>query len=202
MPLTYTGRLVKPGNGAHPSLIDIAVGLSRQPRFAGQTRRQWSVLDHTLFGDELIKLEPTWNREAPAPAGLRGFRLAWLLHDAHEAITGDVPTDVKRDTTLGKAQVMLDGEIMDAFYPGGIAQWGWWHDFVKDIDRKCLLAEAAVVGPPAAAATFDAPDPVAAKLLEDQVCQPNPLLGVPPYEVDQRAHPAVQAYIQRMLELL
>src|SRR4051812_13725749 len=96
MPLTYTGRAVKPGSTVHPSMIDIAVGISRQPRFAGQGKRWFSVLDHSLFVDEIVK------RASSVPilgdddeVARKQWRLAVLLHDAHESMTGDVPTDFK-----------------------------------------------------------------------------------------------------------
>lgn len=206
MPLTYTGRTVNPGNGAHPSLIDIAVGLSRQPRFAGQTRRWWSVLDHTLFGDELIKQD--MGNAVPLGSSVRDLRLAWLLHDAHEAITADVPTDVKKDTLLGQRQDELDMDIARAFYPGGIGMWPTHRSWVKNYDRRCLLAEAHVVGPPAGSLHFDAPDQKDTELLQHIVSTPLniiprvPGLGVPPSALGQHEHPAVREYLNRMLELL
>lgn len=149
MPYTFTGRSVKPGHLTHPSLIDIAVGLSRQPRFAGQGRRWFSVLDHSLFCDELVKREEAvpviGNDDVDAK---RLWRIAVLLHDAHEAITGDIPTTFK-SAEMRLAQVELDQIIAHAFYPGG---WSWYgsqtvHDAIKRIDRRALVAEARIVGP-------------------------------------------------------
>lgn len=194
MPLTYTGRNVKPGNGAHPSLIDIAVGLSRQPRFAGQTRRWWSVLDHTLFGDELMRHRVDTASE---------LRLAWLLHDAHEAITGDVPTDVKKLTELGMIQDGLDYRILEAYYPAWDQNGRWTrdHDEVKAIDKRCLLAEAHVVGPPAAADYFEEPDDTDAAVLRI-LLETTLWIGAPPYRQGQEKHPAVREYLARMNELM
>jgi 5'-deoxynucleotidase YfbR-like HD superfamily hydrolase len=101
MPMTHSGVLVTPGNGVAPPLVDIALGLSRQPRFGGQTRRWWSVLDHSLFVADLAAREG------------RGLRviLALLLHDAHEALTGDIPTSLKKDD-MRDVQASLDERIM------------------------------------------------------------------------------------------
>jgi hypothetical protein len=53
----------------------IALGLSRQRRWLGQTRRPLSVLEHSC---------------AVALASPRRLMLPGLLHDAHEAFTGDI----------------------------------------------------------------------------------------------------------------
>jgi hypothetical protein len=53
----------------------IALGLSRQRRWLGQTRRPLSVLEHSC---------------AVALASPRRLMLPGLLHDAHEAVTGDI----------------------------------------------------------------------------------------------------------------
>lgn len=56
-------------------LNDIAVSLARTMRFNGQTMRPLSVLEHSFV---VMKLAPP------------RLRLAALLHDAHEALTGDI----------------------------------------------------------------------------------------------------------------
>lgn len=195
MPLTYTGRNVKPGNGVHPSLVDIAVGLSRQPRFAGQTRRWWSVLDHTLFGAALI-------RQDMAGYWAERLELAWLLHDAHEAITGDIPTPLKTDE-LRKTQELLDDAIYGAFHP----KWKhiadeqhWLAGEVKRTDRRTLAAEAQVAAGFNDSAAFGWPNTSDVVLLEEML--QGPLLGKPPLEQNAPDHPAVQEYINRMIELM
>jgi hypothetical protein len=137
MPMTHSGVLVTPGNGVAPPLVDIALGLSRQPRFGGQTRRWWSVLDHSLFVADLAAREG------------RGLRviLALLLHDAHEALTGDIPTSLKTDD-MRDVQASLDERIMREYFPGGAEAYLVLHGIVKAYDRRALLAEARLVGPP------------------------------------------------------
>lgn len=206
MPLTYTGRHVKPDGATHPSQIDIAVGLSRQPRFAGQGSRWFSVLDHSLFCDELVKRAPfMWaafgDTEEEAQ---RGWRLAMLLHDAHEAITADVPTDFKTPALKGY-QSSLDSHIFTAFSPWVRFKAGWEEE-VKHIDRRALVAEAQVVGPPVAkerileafGATDDMYDD--SVLLEELLLRPE--FGTTPHKWNQESHPGVQEYLKRLQELI
>lgn len=204
MPLTYTGRVVRPGGTTHPSLIDIAVGMSRQPRFAGQGKHWWSVLDHSLFCDELVKMLDGNQVAAQAHAG---WRLAVLLHDAHEALTADVPTDFK-GLDLKSEQQVLDIDIANTFFPGG------WKDFnllatsVKAIDHLALIAEAHEIGPPAPEERIVAlfgthADELAARvLLRGYVAQNTHSMGLPPYHVRQETHPAVREYLDRVLRLI
>lgn len=62
------------------NLADVALGLSRQPRYAGQTRVPYSVAQHCLFVAEL------------ANPALRAYA---LVHDAQEAFLCDLPTPAK-----------------------------------------------------------------------------------------------------------
>ncbi len=194
MPLTYTGRVIKPGGQGHPSLVDIAISLSRQPRFAGHCRRWWSVLDHTLFGDDLI-----------SAAIIPEYRLSWLLHDAHESITGDVPTDFKGEG-LKLDQQILDTGIHQAFMPHVGAS------NVRDLDKRCLLAEAILVGPPESdqhLKSFGWTEDDNGQLTSDMVILGRGLnlgeyLGIPPvaYPRAPIKHPGVKEYLARMMELM
>lgn len=214
--LTYTDRLLLvPEEPEVPSLMDIAVSLSRQPRFGGHTRRWWSVLDHTLFCEELAR----W-----IFGGDRALRLAMLLHDAHEAITGDVPTDAK-DEGLRWFQRTLDRGIMARYFPGGYPAF---HSLsaVKEIDLLALRVEAQVVGPPVSRKRLDEVEPRFRCDLRLEPCGPTddarahaflkgmldregprgrihpPLLGVVPLEAKQEQHPAVQEYLSRITKLM
>lgn len=198
MPLTFTGRSVTEETG-HPSLIDIAVGLSRQPRFAGQTRRWWSVLDHSLFCDALVVADG-----GPAP-----LRLAVLLHDAHEAVTADVPTPFKT-VGLNMIQSTLDRRITDAFFPGGWPAFHGWHQMVKNIDKRALRAEAWYVGPPTAREHPDAwgiTDNNISLMDADVAILRRGLhgiLGFPPvtWPAEPTDHPAVQDFLNRSLGII
>lgn len=67
------------------TLDDIALSLSRLPRFLGHTRTvlPYSVAQHSCLVMSLL--------DDPSPELTR----AALLHDAHEALMGDIPTPVK-----------------------------------------------------------------------------------------------------------
>lgn len=202
MPVTYSGRNVTEGNTTHPSLIDLAVGMSRQPRWSGQSRRWFSVLDHTLFGDDLIRHEASAH-----------VRLAWLLHDAHEALTGDVPTPFK-GAELRSIQASLDRRIAAAFMPGGVPTWAQCREEVKRTDRRTLLAESTLVGPPDSSMmqvmlplsdTDD--DPVRREADRDilrRALGRGEYLGIPPvtYPSTPDQHAGVQEFLSRMMELL
>jgi hypothetical protein len=70
---------------AHISLRHIAIVLARTPRFGGHTERGvYSVAQHCVEGARAM-LRDGHGRDAAA---------AFLLHDAHEAYIGDIPTPV------------------------------------------------------------------------------------------------------------
>lgn len=113
------------------SLEEAALGLSRLPRFAGQTVVPWTVAHHLLVCREMAKFD----RELPVHA---------LLHDFHEALTGDIPTTFKtRD--IRRTQRRLDARVYAAFnVPLPTTTQA---SIIKKIDGRALLAEAAVVTP-------------------------------------------------------
>jgi 5'-nucleotidase len=59
------------------NIEDIAVSLARQPRFLGHSQRFISIAEHSIAVGHMTKL-------------LGGDPLDGLLHDAHEAYTGDI----------------------------------------------------------------------------------------------------------------
>lgn len=193
MPITYTGRHITIQTG-HPSLIDIAVGLHRMPRFAGQTERWFSVLDHSLFVEHL----------AQADDASRELSIALLLHDAHESLTGDVPTPLK-PRELTTIQQALDIGIMEAFMPGGHRAYLDLHDCVKGYDRRAVAAEALwLLGHKVndfreAFYITDATQPDVAELGR---LVGRGILGTPPGTFDPLGHPTVQQYLVRLLHLL
>jgi hypothetical protein len=138
--ITFSGVRIEPSTkfgGKYdgvPTLVDIAVGLGRMPRFAGQTRRWWSGILHSFVTHEICRLEGGTSRD----------QLLCLLHDAHEAVTGDIPAFFKT-----KDMSVFQAEIDERLYTA----YGLWpiseveHDIVKACDDAALRAEAAVLGP-------------------------------------------------------
>jgi 5'-deoxynucleotidase YfbR-like HD superfamily hydrolase len=140
--ITYTGRSVWPHwsenwSDTGPSLNDIAVGLGRQSRFAGQTREFYTVLCHTLVCGQLAVEVAA---DEVLPVGM--LRLAALLHDAHEAVLGDTPTTWKANI-VRDLERELDDRIATEF---GIELTPPIADAVKKIDAACLAAEAHALG--------------------------------------------------------
>lgn len=68
-----------------PTIEEIAHALAQINRFTGHTKRPYSVAEHSLL---------VWSIAANEGASPMA-QLAALLHDAHEAFTGDVASPVK-----------------------------------------------------------------------------------------------------------
>lgn len=140
--ITYTGREVFPSwtnqgdvsTDVGPSVEDIAVGLGRQSRFAGQTRELYTVICHSLVTAEVA------DKFYPGNDALRRYM---LLHDAHEAIIGDVPTTWKRPSTK-EDEADLDRRIAEDLGVEKLSE----EDFAlfKMIDYAALAAEAHALG--------------------------------------------------------
>lgn len=90
---TASGRMIDPVR-PQPDTIgfdDIIQALSRQPRFAGHTRLPWTVADHSAFVVDILERRDATNGHAARPY----VYMFGLLHDAHEAYTGDIPQPIK-----------------------------------------------------------------------------------------------------------
>jgi hypothetical protein len=77
---TYSGRISFPGGS--PSIMDMAISLSREGRYVGAGMRFWTVALHTFVVCDLL------------PDNLK---LHGLLHDSPETVTGDIPKPAKTD---------------------------------------------------------------------------------------------------------
>jgi hypothetical protein len=84
------------------TLGGIARALSRIPRFSGNCDRNYSVAEHSLFVASLVP---------------ESYRFEALMHDAHECITGDIPSPTililgsEAEHKLG----FIAGEVRSAF---------------------------------------------------------------------------------------
>jgi hypothetical protein len=124
-----------------PSLMDIAVSLSRVPRFGGHTLRPWSVAEHTLACELMGQLR--------AYGTLILGHL--LLHDAHEAILGDIPSTWCTDE-IKMLKEELDVRIYESLdWPEPDVEE---QVLIKNIDHAAVLAEAQILGPPGCSAWF------------------------------------------------
>ena len=123
---TYSGKIAWP-NGS-PSILDIAVSLSREGRYAGAGVHWWPVALHTFVVCDL--LPPPW-------------KLHGLLHDASECITGDVPKPAKT-----KAITAMEDTIQRQIYVNFSIEWPsdevW--KAVHVADARALHGEVGTVG--------------------------------------------------------
>lgn len=102
-PITGPAVLM-PGNA--PRIEVIAHALAQINRFTGHASRPYSVAEHSLLVCDIV-----------ASMGLGCHaQMAALLHDAHEAITGDTATPVK--WALGTAWLMFENEHAAAVRAG------------------------------------------------------------------------------------
>jgi hypothetical protein len=146
MATTYTGRVMYPTNFGVPSPLDVAVQSFRIPRFAGSTRRPWTVGHHLLACDlfavkHLLRAPP--DRAGPLLPHERRLRSALLTHDAEELCTGDIPTTWKVDA-VREMVLPVKLRIWEEYSAAGPLtpeEVGW----VKGVDRTLLLAEAHAV---------------------------------------------------------
>lgn len=152
---TWSGRNIglEPGSEA-PTVKDVAMALSRIPRWAGSTLRPFSVLQHSLV---------VWEMATAAEDGAM-TRLRALWHDAHEFATGDIPRPFKSEEQRdiqNKVQHMLWTKTLELspfpFPPD--------RDVVKELDEEALNAEAHLIVHPAARNYFPKPRPFALSVL-------------------------------------
>lgn len=134
---TYTGNVLHLRNPeAHEiQLADIAMGLARAPRFAGQTRIPYSVAAHSINVARLL-----------AHRGeILEVRLAGLLHDAAEAFFCDMPTPVKwamGEHAASEYAMLCDNVTELVFEKAGIPPALARDKRVRDADDFMLRLEA------------------------------------------------------------
>ena len=155
--MTSTGRFVTMEDGA-PSIEDIALGLFRQPRFGGQSRIPWSVLEHTVLCDFICDSLGGSYRE----------RLVVFLHDAHESVMGDTPTTLK----LPEVRAFQEKLDLRIYKDLGLAPPTYAEQsVVKLVDRYALMAEGVEVGPANwTVYRIGTPRPADCKMLQNILC--------------------------------
>jgi hypothetical protein len=137
------GYLYLTDEGAQLTMDDIALGLSRQPRFGGQCRRHWTVLHHTLVTYYIAKRYFKHNQIGTPEQQNRRLLLV-LMHDAHEAFLGDVPKTLK-DSSRMALEHKVDITISKAL--GTPLPALNEVDFISWVDVEALQAEGRAVGP-------------------------------------------------------
>ena len=150
--ITFDGQCVAPQNHQAPSLEAIALSLGRQCRFGGQTRQWYCVLAHSMLVCDIATFIPD---SAPS------LSLACLLHDAGEAVCGDIPTPWKTEADRRREDEIL-GRIYDSLGLGHM--WPLTIDLAEAVAKADLLAlraEATLLMPPQiATAKYGAIEPI------------------------------------------
>ena len=104
-------------------MVEIARAISKVCRFAGHCRGFYSVAEHSLLVSRLVPSE---------------HRRAALLHDAHEAFTGDITYPLKR--LLGEAVREIEDRIDAELFPRFGVELPL-HSSIKQADRWMLHIE-------------------------------------------------------------
>lgn len=108
-------------------VADIAVGLSREPRFAGHTKKFYSVAEHSIWCME--KAQELYPENISLP-------FQCLLHDAHEAYLKDIPSPIKCELSNYKELAELHQAAIHQRYNVRITHNN--KKLVKEIDRMAL----------------------------------------------------------------
>lgn len=125
---------------ALPPLEELARRTGRIPRWVGGTGKHlWTVLHHHFLVEAIVS-----NMLESKPVRYRdNVRLYSLIHDLHEGITGDIPTDFKTPE-IREVQKWLDGQIyLSLGIPGPGPRY---RQAVKAADMRALYAESRVLG--------------------------------------------------------
>lgn len=124
------------------NILDLVMHLGRTTRFGGYGDPEWTVLHHSLL-TAVIALRNNMGPEVAMHA---------LLHDTHEAYTGDIPSPIKRliaDTgkvdAIGQVEAELDKRIyahLNIKPPDAATRRK-----VKQCDQVALILESELFGP-------------------------------------------------------
>lgn len=127
----YTGRQFYPldPRTSDFDIQDIATGLSREPRWNGQTDETYSVAEHCVLVSRLVPVE---------------YQLVALLHDASEAYMKDLPGPIKHLTALA-AYREIESSVQNVIYKAfGVSPMPEedYRRIIKTVDNRVLVTEA------------------------------------------------------------
>lgn len=133
---TFSGTKFTPDN-IHAGLInivDLANGLGREPRFGNQTDTDYSVAQHSIHIAQEV-----WKKCKEQHIDPSKSMLEALLHDAHEAYSGDMPKPFKMKLhDLQEFEAKINLAVFEAF---GL-DYTQISPFVKELDNKIVIDEA------------------------------------------------------------
>lgn len=105
---------------------DIALALSRQPRYGGHGKFFYSVAQHSIYAALVASPEA---------------KLVALMHDAHEAYTGDIPGPLKE--LLGQRIIRIEARLERAIYEG----LGLSADCTAEIEEEVHRIDKSLLSP-------------------------------------------------------
>lgn len=121
---------------AEPSIRTIARGLSRLRRFGAAAKRTVTVADHSVLVSEIAQERAA--RIGMSDASVRKVALQGLLHDAQEALVGDIISPLRCITPqLNSLEKHLQERL---YHRAGLPLQQ--HACVAWADRKALFIEA------------------------------------------------------------
>lgn len=141
---TYSGSVLFPGGA--PSVLDMAISMSREGRFAGAGQRFFTVALHTFCVCDLLPED---------------LQFDGLMHDTPEVITGDTPKPAKTEEIEAFEEELLRANY--AFHGVTFPNDGI-RRIVKAADRKVYRGEIYTTGN-LALQQFDEPCPEAEELI-------------------------------------
>lgn len=126
------------------SALDIAASLAKINRWTGHTCRLYSVAEHSLHVCQVMERDH----------GIRNAEalLCGLMHDAHEAYTGDIGTpqrcalDALTGGMVSLWEKRIQRQVLERF--GLATAMTNWKDAVKRADLVVLATEARDLMPP------------------------------------------------------
>lgn len=135
--LTHSGKRFNYVNldPAAVDIHDIAHALSQVNRFTGHSRFASSVAQHCIAASHYLQ-----RRGAPTSVILGG-----LLHDAHEAYFGDVPSPLKYFLGISPQEKRIQNFVIESL---GFAAELVNHPLVKQADLVSLKVERLALLPP------------------------------------------------------
>lgn len=139
---THSGVWVAVDNESAPTIADIGYHLGQITRFGGGCNSWWSVLHH-LFNCHDLGLQHAEQHRLDTKNTLE-LLIHLLLHDAHKAVTSDIPKPWKSED-MHVYQAMLDERIYDSLnlnLPSDSMI-----KIIEHIDQAALVAESYIVYP-------------------------------------------------------
>jgi len=120
------------------TIWDISLGLSRSVRFAGHTKKPYTVAQHSVVLSHIVTCD--------------SLRKPALLHDSVEAYMGDIPRPFKHNISALEELRVIENNmlsvIFDKFGIGGplVAEVKAWDTVLLLLERKTMMRKQLTWG--------------------------------------------------------